>query len=305
VPESAQPQQQQESCPIVPTITTTTSSTTTGRQNEEEEQENLLPAQTMPEFIDVEGDDETDQEEIFPLSTTNTTLCCDNIRWLWTRRRIPLLVCLSDMMLGLASGMSIKYFPIFFLTNLQLGPVMVQVLYILAPLLQAILTKVSQKLSLRYGRCHISAAFRSIGVLFMFALILTYHYGCSVGVVCVLYVLRTGFVNSTRALTRSLLMDHVPAAERGRWSAMESVNTLSWSGSAVLGGMLVGAVGLLPLFTVTAFLQLAATLPLVVLFSQDKTEGAMDEEEMEGEGSHDTDNENRSQNSTPPIRHIG
>ena len=78
----------------------------------------------------------------------------------------------------------------------------------------------------------------------MFGMIIAYRSGLPVWTVCVLYVLRTAFMNSTGALTRSLLMDSVPKNERGRWSALESVNVLSWSGSAVIGGLLVGAMGI-------------------------------------------------------------
>ena len=104
--------------------------------------------------------------------------------------------------------MSIRYFPIFFVRNLFLGPVMVQVLYVLAPLTQATLMKLSQRLSLHWGRCHVSAMFRWIGISLMFGMIVAYHYSLPLWCICTLFVLRTGFVNSTRALTRSLLMDY-------------------------------------------------------------------------------------------------
>lgn len=47
----------------------------------------------------------------------------------------------------------------------------------------------------------------------------------------------------------------------------------SWSGSAALGGLLVGYKGIIFNFCVTAFVQFVATLPLVLLFSREGMEG--------------------------------
>jgi hypothetical protein len=69
-----------------------------------------------------------------------------------------------------------------------------------------------------------------------------------------------------------MLMDNVPSHERGRWSALESVNMFSWSGSAALGGVLVGWVGIVPLFAITASIQFVSSLVVVSLFGVDTIE---------------------------------
>ena len=82
-----------------------------------------------------------------------------------------------------------------------------------------------------------------------------------------LHVLRFGVANSSRPQLRSLMMDHVdkasetmpspppladgtlralsltplsfvgaPQKHRGKWNAVDSIRTVSWSGSAMLGG---------------------------------------------------------------------
>lgn len=231
-----------------------------------------------------------EQEEDNTDETDDTTLTMTT-SW-FRQRRVAILIATSDIITGLASGMSVRYFPIFFVENLNLGPVMVQLLYVFGPFFQTILMRISQRLSETYGRCFISALFRWIGVALMVAMILSHLIGLSTWIVCALYVFRTGCMNGTKALTRSVLMDNVPKEERGRWSALESVNTLSWSGrcvvvcwlepiffgrltrfllflafsSAVIGGFLVGSIGILPLFVATACLQICSTIPLVVLF---------------------------------------
>ena len=93
-------------------------------------------------------------------------------------------------------------------------------------------------------------------------------------VVCFFYLLRTSFMNATSALTKSVLMDAVPKHERAKWSALESVNMFSWSGSAAIGGLLVGYKGIIFNFLVTGSVQFLATLPLVLLFSREGREAA-------------------------------
>jgi MFS family permease len=201
-------------------------------------------------------------------------------------RSIPVKIALADVTSGLASGMSIRYFPIFFCDNLRLTPVIVQVLYMASPLLQAALMKIAQRASKKYGRCKVAVLFKWTGISFMLLMVASYVRGLPVWLVCLMYVIRTSFMNSTGALTKSVLMDNIPQGERGKWSAMESVNSFSWSGSAALGGLLVGYEGIVFNFCVTACLQLLGTLPLAALIATDKAEGATNE--SDGPANHET-----------------
>jgi MFS family permease len=193
------------------------------------------------------------------------------------KRLAPALICIADVTSGLASGMSIRYFPIFFVDRLHLSPVQVQILYIVAPLVQACLMKSGQYFSQTMGRCQVTILHRWTGIACMIMLIVLAHYYCDGdlnnhvrALICVIFVIRTGFMNSTSALTKSLLMDSVPTQERGRWTALESVNMFSWSGSAFLGGILVNVNGLLFNFSITAALQFLSTIPIVFLMLNNK-----------------------------------
>ena len=84
-------------------------------------------------------------------------------------------------------------------------------------------------------------------------------------------------------------MDNVPPSERGRWAALESLNMFSWSGSAALGGYLVGWIGMVPLFCMTAGIQFLGTFPLVRLSMEEKLEG------------HTTEQPIASENATQPL----
>jgi predicted MFS family arabinose efflux permease len=200
-------------------------------------------------------------------------------------RAIPILIASCDVISGLGSGMSIRFFPIFFVNNLKLSPVMVQVLYVVSPLLQASIMRKAQMIAKSYGRCHVAVAFKWVGLSFMLLMILAYVSNLPTWSVCLLYILRTAFMNATGGLTKSVLMDNVPQEERGKWSALESVNMFSWSGSAALGGVLVGTVGLIPLFLVTASVQWTATLALVALFGHDTIEVTDDDDDDDAESS--------------------
>ena len=190
------------------------------------------------------------------------------------QRFIPVLISLADVLAGTGSGMSIRYFPIFFVDNLNLTPVAVQLLYIISPLAQALLMHAGQIWARRIGRCKMAVVFKWIGVGCMMVMVALYVCHLPTWSVCIFYLLRTSFMNATNALTKSALMDAVPKNERGKWAALESVNMFSWSGSAFLGGLLVGYKGIIFNFLVTGSIQLLATLPLVLLFSREGSEGS-------------------------------
>jgi Na+/melibiose symporter-like transporter len=197
----------------------------------------------------------------------------DKVKCISSDRVVSICVAISDLMTGLASGMSISYFPVFFSYYLDLSPTVVQILYIIHPLGQTVLGPFAQSLSHRYSRCQVAVAFKWFGVSMMFALIATYHYNVSRWIICLLYVLRSTFMNSTQPLTKSILFDSIPRDERGKWTALESVNTSAWSGSALIGAFLVREHGILLNFILTGSLQFLATLPLLFVVWKQRNSG--------------------------------
>jgi len=187
-------------------------------------------------------------------------------------RAVPVFVASADVMSGLAAGMSIRYFPIFFMDNLQLNPAQVQVIFIVSMLSMAAMTRIAQWVGTKIGRVQTTVLCKWIGVFLLKAMISSQQRGMAPLYVCILYVLRTAAMNSPSSLTRSVLMDHVPKGERGKWSALESVNMFSWAGSAAVGGLLVDCEGILFNFQVTALCQLLATIPLMMVFKRVRRE---------------------------------
>jgi predicted MFS family arabinose efflux permease len=220
------------------------------------------------------------QSENLPSNTDHETFDKNRlaafVRCLPENRAVAILVASADVTAGLASGMSVRYFSIFLYDNLNMSPVNVQILYIIAPLVQATLMKVAQHFAQTFGRCRIAVAFKWTGIILMFSMVVSYVKELPVGLTCTILILRTAFMNSTSALTKSVLMDNIPKEERAKWSSLESLNMFSWSGSAALGGILVDHRGIVFNFCVTACLQILATTPILMLsFFSSKTRSSM------------------------------
>jgi hypothetical protein len=209
---------------------------------------------------------------------------------------VPYLIASGDVLSGLGAGMSIQHLPLFLMQQLELRPVQVQAVAAVTPLVVAGLMHLAQGLASspsawrgrRLGRCRVALAFKWVGAVLMALMVASREpWRAPRLVTCLLYVVRSGFMNSTGALTRSVLMDHVPPCRRGRWAAVESVNMFSWSGSAALGGLVIARLGSpLPLFGITALVQFAASLfliPLLDLDDDDESSGTTDHEDDDGD----------------------
>lgn len=189
----------------------------------------------------------------------------DNFLCISETKVVPILVSVADFSSALASGMSIRYFPIFLLDNLKLKPIQVQIVYLLGVSFVIAFSKAAHYGGERVGRLFFTALTKWIGISMMIAMIISYQKNMPPIIICIFFILRMAFMNSTGALTKSVLMDAVPKNERAKWSSLESVNMFNWSGSAALGGVLVNVEGIVFNFYVTAAFQMFATVPLMIL----------------------------------------
>lgn len=98
-----------------------------------------------------------------------------------TASRIPHIIIASDMISGLASGMTIKFFPLYFAKEVYLRPVSVQTIYIALPFFMIVVSKAGQKLSKRLGRVTTSILMSYIGsaaLIGLFAVEFYAQWGC-------------------------------------------------------------------------------------------------------------------------------
>lgn len=172
----------------------------------------------------------------------------------WIRQEhIPTLVLVSDFISGLGSGMSVKFFPLFFKQHLELDPISINCIYIVLPIFMTIVAIGSQKLAKSFGRAHVSSMLNYAGCLGLFGLAAVGKYLDSNDwrIVLPIYFIST-LQHCTRPLKKAILMDYVPKSKRARYNSIDSINRFGWSGSAVFGGFSVDKYGFGPLFFMTA-----------------------------------------------------
>ena len=194
-------------------------------------------------------------------------------------RFIPAVVAISDVGFGLASGMSIKFFPIFFQENCNLSPAWTSAIYAVSPCVTSLISYFAQWLSLSWGRIPSTLTLKSAGVALLIIICrLTTRRSFMENEVlrnwtlAIIFIFRTGLMNACKPLTRSVIMDNVPKSDRAKWSSLESVNMATWAGSAVLGGYIVDTFDIVDNFFVTAIAQGVSLLPLFLLLGKVKEE---------------------------------
>jgi hypothetical protein len=154
---------------------------------------------------------------------------------------------------------------------------------------------VAQKLSRIMGRMEVSVVWDVLGVMLLFLMAFEREWWAQPALIVPIFILRTVLMNSTvsampvrgcacmpawviRArlrrvvlpvtqsqLVKSVATDYIASGDQAKWAALDSIARFGWSGSAVLGGILVGRTGYGQTFVITASLQAAATVMYAVV----------------------------------------
>ena len=184
------------------------------------------------------------------------------------QKHIPVVMFASDLLISLGAGMTVKFFPLYFKSNVGLSPMHTQLIYVVVPLVMAAFAGAAQRASRVLGRAQVMVLFRLTGVACLGAMVLLAEVArCERWEVMVpIYLVRTALMNSVTPVEESLLMDSVPKNTRARWKSLESVMQFGWCGSAVLGGFIADKYkntdrsGYTETFAFTCALQLVGTL---------------------------------------------
>ncbi|CAL8471361.1 g10903 [Coccomyxa elongata] len=179
---------------------------------------------------------------------------------------VPALITFSDFIASLASGMTIKFFALFFMQKCGLSPVTVSILSAVSPIFVSAGSLAAQSVSQWCGKVPVTLVTRAcdIGLLVTMAFLPT-DAGPLKAVLLVAHLLRKACANCTRPLMRSILMEHVPKRHRGKVNALDSVRTFSWSGSSAAGGILIERFGFQTTFLITACIKTVSFVPLLML----------------------------------------
>lgn len=188
------------------------------------------------------------------------------------------LIALANLVAKIGSGLSVRYFSLYFWKELGMPPAFVMLVMTVAQLGGSFATLLAQRAALLFGRIQICLAFRLVGVGMLVAISLSPFQQPQY--IVPLYLLRTWFVQSPIALQKSVLNDYVAKKHRAKWNALDSLNTSSWAGSAMLGGLLADRMGYRHVFLITAGMGVLASvlyLPLawlVAIEGNEATHGA-------------------------------
>ena len=158
-------------------------------------------------------------------------------------------------------------FRLFFKNEYDFTPIQVQGLLAAYLLSFGFFTYYCEQLSEKIGRVQAALIFSAGGISCLFALAEVRY----LPLVLVVFMLRGALQNSIYPIDRSIIMDFVPSGQRGRGNAFESISSMTWSGSAIIGGYLMDQHDYRYTFIVTAWIYTAAfiiRLPLLWLVPQ-------------------------------------
>ena len=171
----------------------------------------------------------------------------------WSRL-VPYMVCLNDVITCIGAGMTVKFLPLFFKNEYGFTPAQVQSLYAVYLVTFGFFTWLCERIASYIGRVQAALLFSSIGVTCLFILARVTF----LPLVVIVFVLRGALQNAIYPIDRSIIMDFVPSDQRGKWNAFESISSMTWSGSAVIGGYLMDEHDYRYAFQITAYIYSAA-----------------------------------------------
>lgn len=180
---------------------------------------------------------------------------------------IPRVCLASNILFALGSGMTVKFWGLFFQREINYTPVELNLLLICNAIALCLLLQMSQLLrgaKNRVGRLRLALVQLVIGMI-MQSLVAFWPeiWNRQKYVVGLFVLLRYAFLNVGTPTIAAILTDHLDENQRALWAALDSVTTAGWCGSAMLGGWLADTYGFGPAFAATLVLHVAGTLCLL------------------------------------------
>jgi len=176
---------------------------------------------------------------------------------------IIIILLLSNLIIGCGAGMTIKFFPIFFMKIYLFTPIFVQLIMGSTAILTGITSIFAQRFSIKRGRAKMIFLVQGIATLCLF--IIAFYPPALV--LLPIFLARGSLMNASQPLSRSILMDVVPKKHRGKVNSLQALAWgLFWNVSAALGGFLIGDNNNFRLcFLITTIIYVIGTVPVLVL----------------------------------------
>jgi len=180
------------------------------------------------------------------------------------QRFVPVILTIADFIGAIGSGMTVKFFALFFINDIKFNATQIAIATSAYPLSMGIFTYLLQKISVWTGRAQ-----ASFGSFFLntCCFVLLYWVRWEPALVAI-FLIRGGLANANSPLDRSILMDYTSSKKRGWWNALQSFSSSTWSGSALLGGFIIDSKDYRFSFLITGGIYLAVSLiysPLLFL----------------------------------------
>jgi len=191
------------------------------------------------------------------LTQDGTATLTSRHRWL-----MAALVELSSFMTAFGSGMTFKYWPLFFKEDFQFSPSRVCLMQLSIWIAIGSSAQLAPKLARKWGRLPVALLSHMSGTALLFIISIR-----SLGVYAEvpLVLLRNALMNANTPLLTATILDLVPKEHRGKWGSLASLRRVSWSGTALLGGFLSDAHDFRYAFFITASIHTCAEVPLLVV----------------------------------------
>jgi len=176
---------------------------------------------------------------------------------------IMLILMGSNLLIGFGAGMTIKFFPIFFMKIYDLLPISVQLIMGFTSILTGLVSLLTQKYSLKRGRALMIFVVQALATVCLF--IISFY--PVIWILVPIFLARGSLMNASQPLSRSILMDVVPKRHRGKVNSFEALAWgLFWNMSAAIGGFLIGPGNNFRLcFLITTCVYAIGTLPILLL----------------------------------------
>jgi len=175
------------------------------------------------------------------------------------RRRFVVAVSVNAFFIItlLANGMTVRYFSLYFTQVKKLSPAGICALNGVCRIWIAIFAQVGKPLSRKVGRSNLVVLLHTASALFTLGIYGGGLFEPSIWAASASYLMRFACLQTRDPLLYSITMDIVPSSQRSRWAALNSLRTLSFAASAVLGGYLADLYGYEFSFNITVVALLA------------------------------------------------
>ncbi|UCG02868.1 MAG: MFS transporter [Candidatus Heimdallarchaeota archaeon] len=176
---------------------------------------------------------------------------------------ITIILLISNLIIGFGAGMTIKFFPIFFMKQYNLTPIPVQLIMGTTSIITGFTSIFAQRSSLKRGRAEMIFIVQGIATVCLFVI----SFYPPIIILVPIFLARGSLMNASQPLSRSILMDVVPKRNRGKVNSLQALAWgMFWNFSAAIGGFLIGpSNNFRSCFIVTTSLYVIGTLLILVI----------------------------------------